>query len=40
LVPVKDSTGQVAIARLSGTEASLLPTTSPVPMVCKGDSIV
>ena len=40
LVPVKDSTGQVAIARFSGTEASLLPTTCPVPMVCKGDSIV
>ena len=40
LVPVKDSTGQVAIARFSGTEASLLPTACPVPMVCKGDSIV
>ena len=40
LVPVKDSTGQVAIAHFSGIEAFLLPTTCPIPMVCKGDSIV
>ena len=40
LVPVKDSTGQVAIARFSGIETSLLPTVCPIPMVCKGDSIV
>ncbi|MBR1401655.1 MAG: hypothetical protein IJ562_08810 [Prevotella sp.] len=40
LVPVKDNSGQVAIARFCGTEASLLPTACPVPMVCKGDSII
>ena len=40
LVPVKDSTGQVAIVRFSGTEATLLPTACPIPMMCKGDSIV
>lgn len=40
LVPVKDSTGQVAIARFSGTEASLLPTACAIPMTCKGDSII
>ena len=39
LVPVRDSAGQVAIARFSGTEASLLPTACAVPMSCKGDSI-
>ena len=40
LVPVKDSTGQVAIARFSGTEASLLPTACTIPMTNKGDSII
>ena len=40
LVPVKDSTGQVAIARFSGTEASLLPTACAIPMTNKGDSII
>ena len=40
LVPVKDSTGQVAIARFSGTEASLLPTACAIPMTYKGDSII
>lgn len=40
LVPVKDNSGQVAIARFRGTEACLLPTACPVPMVCKGDSII
>ena len=40
LVPVKDSTGQVAIARFSGTEASLLPTVCAIPMTNKGDSII
>ena len=39
LVPVRDSTGQVAVARFSGTEASLLPTACAIPMSCKGDSI-
>lgn len=40
LVPVIDSTGQVAIARFRGTEASLLPTAYAIPMTCKGDSII
>ena len=40
LVPVKDSTGQVAIARFSGTEASLLPTACAIPMTCKDDDII
>lgn len=40
LVPVKDSTGQVSIARFSGTEASLLPTACAIPMTYKGDSII
>ena len=40
LVPVKDSTGQVSIARFSGTEASLLPTAYAIPMTYKGDSII
>lgn len=40
LVPVKDSTGQVAIARFRGTEASLLPTACAIPMTNKGDSII
>ena len=39
LLPVKDSTGQVAIARVSGTDITLLPTICPIPMVCQGDSI-
>lgn len=39
LLAVQDSTGQVAIARVCGTEFTLLPTACPVPMVCQGDSI-
>ena len=39
LLAVQDSTGQVAIARVCGTEITLLPTACPVPMVCQGDSI-
>lgn len=39
LLAVKDSTGQVAIARVNGTDFSILPTPSPIPMFCKGDTI-
>lgn len=39
LLAVKDSTGQVAIARVNGTDFSLMPTPSPIPMFCKGDTI-
>ncbi len=39
LIPVADSTGQVAIMKVGGEEFSLLPTTCPVPMMCGTDSI-
>lgn len=39
LLPVQDSTGQVAIAHVSDTDISLLPTACPIPMTCQGDSI-
>ncbi len=39
LLPMQDSTRQVAIARISGTDVTLLPTACPIPMVCQGDSI-
>lgn len=39
LMPMQDSTGQVAIARISGTDITLLPTACPIPMICQGDSI-
>ena len=39
LMPVQDSTGQVAIARINGTDITLMPTACPIPMVCQGDSI-
>ena len=39
LMPVQDSTGQVAIARVSDTDFSLLSTVCPIPMSCQGDSI-
>ncbi len=39
LMPVQDSTGQVAIARVSETDVSLLSTVCPIPMSCQGDSI-
>lgn len=39
LMPVQDSTGQVAIARVSETDVSLLSTVCPIPMFCQGDSI-
>lgn len=39
LMPVQDSTGQVAIARVSETDISLLSTVCPIPMFCQGDSI-
>ena len=32
LLPVQDAEGQIAVALVKGTEFSLLPTTSPVPM--------
>lgn len=39
LMPVQDSTGQVAIARVSSTEMTLLSTVCPIPMSCQGDAI-
>ena len=39
LMPVQDSTSQVAIARVSNTDITLLPTAYPIPMVCLGDTI-
>ena len=39
LMAVQDSTGQVAIARVCGTDFTLLPTTCPIPMTYQGDSI-
>lgn len=39
LLPVQDSTGQVAIARVSSTDMTLLSTVCPIPMSCQGDSI-
>lgn len=39
LMPVQDSTGQVAIARISGSDITMMPTACPIPMVCQGDSI-
>ena len=39
LMPVTDSTGQVAISRVCGTEITLLPTVCAVPMQCQGDTI-
>ena len=39
LLPVRDSTGQVAIARVSGTHVSLLPTASAIPMEHEGEQI-
>ena len=39
LMGVQDSTGQVAIARVCGTDITLLPTAYPIPMTCQGDSL-
>ena len=39
LMPVQDSTGQVAIARVSSTDMTLLSTVCPIPMSCQGDAI-
>lgn len=39
LLPVQDSTAQVAIAQVCGTDINLLPTACPVPMVCMGKKI-
>ena len=39
LIPVKDSTGQVAIAKVENGEFSLLPTACPIPMQSQWDSI-
>ena len=39
LMGVQDSTGQVAIARVCGTDITLLPTACPIPMTCQGDSL-
>lgn len=39
LLAVQDSTGQVAIAKVCGTDFTLLPTACPVPMSCQGETI-
>jgi AraC-like DNA-binding protein len=39
LMAVQDSIGQVAIARVCGTDFTLLPTACPIPMTYQGDSI-
>ena len=39
LLAVQDSTGQVAIAKVCGTDFTLLPTACPVPMTCQGEPI-
>ena len=39
LMAVLDSTGQIAIAKVCGTDFTLLPTTCPIPMTCQEDSI-
>ena len=39
LMAVQDSIGQVAIARVCGTDFTLLPTVCPIPMTYQGDSI-
>lgn len=39
LLPVQNSSGQVAIARVCGTDISLLPTAYPVPMEDMGEKI-
>lgn len=39
LLPVVNRTGQVAIARVCGTDINLLPTSCPVPMECMGKKI-
>ena len=39
LIPVKDSTGQIAIAKVENGEFSLLPTVCPVPMQSQWESI-
>ena len=39
LMPVQDSTGQVAIARVCGTDFELLPIACPIPMTNEQDSI-
>ena len=39
LLAVQDSTGQVAIAKVCGTDFTLLPTVCPVPMSCQGEPI-
>lgn len=39
LLAVQDSTGQVAIAKVCGTDFTMLPTTCPIPMTCQGEPI-
>ena len=39
LLAVQDSTGQIAIAKVCGTDFTLLPTACPVPMTCQGEPI-
>ena len=39
LMPVQDSSGQVAIAQVCGTDISLLPTSCHIPMECMGKKI-
>ena len=39
LLAVQDSTGQIAIAKVCGTDFTMLPTTCPIPMTCQGEPI-
>ncbi|MBR6128224.1 MAG: helix-turn-helix domain-containing protein [Bacteroidaceae bacterium] len=39
LIPVENREGQVAICRIAGTDFSLLPTESRIPMTCEGRRI-
>ena len=39
LLAVQDSTGQIAIAKVCGTDFTMLPTDCPVPMTCQGEPI-
>ena len=39
LIPVENREGQVAICRIAGTDFSLLPTESRIPMTCEGRHI-
>ena len=39
LIPVKDSSGQIAIAKVENGQFSILPTACPIPMQCQWETI-